>query len=162
MAAPDLLEAARPDDLRVGEQLRKRWPADLVAAATEQAALRVAAGAKTDNAADMLLTREGLEQASSDSVARHRAARFATVRDVVVDMCCGIGFDLRALAEVAHAIGVDRDEAHAICAAHNAGVQTAVADVQDLRLRRRFMRLHPVTTNTAPAVRDRSCAGRTS
>src|SRR3954454_25415661 len=34
LAAPELLEAARPDDLRVGEQLRKRWPAGLVAAAT--------------------------------------------------------------------------------------------------------------------------------
>ena len=133
LAAADLLAAARPDDLRVGEQLRKTWPADLVAAATEQAALRRVAAAKTDAAADLLLTRDGLEQASSDRVARHRATRFAGAPDVVIDMCCGVGFDLRALAEVTHAIGIDRDETHGICAAHNAGVQVAVADVRDIR-----------------------------
>jgi hypothetical protein len=134
LAAPELLAAARPDDLRVGEQLRKSWPADLVAAASEQTELRSAAAAKTDAVEDLLLTRDGLEQASSQAVARHRASRFAAVRDLVVDMCCGIGFDLRALAEVTHAVGIDRDETHAICATHNSGASTAVADVRDLRL----------------------------
>lgn len=134
LAAPELLAAAQPDDLRAGEQLRKSWPADLVAAATEQAALRRAAVAKTDAVDDLLLTRDGLEQASSQAVARHRASRFAAVRNLVVDMCCGIGFDLRALAEVTHPIGIDHEETHAICAAHNAAVPTAVADVRDLRL----------------------------
>jgi len=133
LAAPELLAAAHPDDLRVGERLREIWPADLVAAATEQAVLRRAAEAKTDATASLLLTRDGLEQASSERVARHRATRFAVVQDVVIDMCCGVGFDLRALAEVTHVIGIDHDEVHAICAAHNAGVQTAAADVRDVR-----------------------------
>jgi hypothetical protein len=110
------------------------WPADLVAAASQQAALRKEATAKTVDAAGLLLTREGLEQASSQLVARHRAARFADVDDAVLDLCCGVGFDLRALAEVTHAIGIDRDEIHAVCAAHNACAPTAVADVRDLRL----------------------------
>ncbi|HMC71415.1 MAG TPA: hypothetical protein VKJ07_19820, partial [Mycobacteriales bacterium] len=118
----------------MGEQLRKSWPADLVAAASEQSALRRAAAAKTDAVEDLLLTRDGLEQASSQAVARHRASRFAAVHDLVVDMCCGVGFDLRALAQVTRAVGVDRDETHAICAAHNAGVPTAVADVRDVHL----------------------------
>ena len=137
LAAPDLLEAARPEDLRVGERLRKQWPADLVAAASAQAALRRAAAEKTDAADGLLLTRDGLEQASGQRVARHRAARFAAAAsDVVIDLCCGVGFDLKAFADVAHAIGVDRDETHAICAAHNAGAAVAVADVRDVRLPR--------------------------
>lgn len=118
----------------MGEQLRTSWPADLVAAASEQAALRRAASAKTDDSNRLLLTRAGLEQASSDAVARHRAARIASTTDSVVDLCCGVGFDLRALAQSLSAVGIDRDETHAICAAHNADAPTAVADVRDLRL----------------------------
>jgi hypothetical protein len=45
-----------------------------------------------------------------------------------------VGFDLAALARVASCVGVDRDETHAICAAHNSGAPTVVADVRDLRL----------------------------
>lgn len=81
-----------------------------------------------------MLTRDGLEQASSEPVARHRAARFVQVDGTVVDLCCGVGFDLRALAECCHVIGVDRDETHAVCAAHNAAAATVVADVRDVRL----------------------------
>ncbi|HET6911554.1 MAG TPA: hypothetical protein VFH54_19675, partial [Mycobacteriales bacterium] len=44
------------------------------------------------------------------------------------------GFDLRALASVAHAVGIDRDETHAICAANNSGAATVVADVRDVRV----------------------------
>jgi hypothetical protein len=134
LAAPDLLQAASADDLHVGEQLRRRWPADLVAAASEQAELRERARAKTDEADRLLLTRAGLEQASSDAVARHRASRISAVGGPVVDLCCGIGFDLRALAAVAYVVGVDRDETHAVCAAHNSGAPVTVADARDVRL----------------------------
>jgi len=105
-----------------------------VAAATEQAALRRAATAKTQDVDDLLLTRAGLEQASSAAVARHRAERIAAAAESVIDLCCGIGFDLRALASLTDAVGIDRDETHAICAAHNASAPTAVADVRDVRL----------------------------
>ena len=135
LAAPDLLAAAHATDLRVGERLRQQWPAALVAAASEQAALRTSAATKTDAADGLLLTRDGLEQASSQRVARHRAARFAAdAPDVIVDLCCGVGFDLKAFADVAHAVGIDRDETHAICAAHNSGAAVAVADVRHVRL----------------------------
>jgi SAM-dependent methyltransferase len=133
LAAPELLAAASADDLRVAERLRQRWPADLVAAASEQAELRHRAAAKTDRAESLLLTRAGLEQASSDRVAAHRAQRFAEVDGSVLDLCCGVGFDLRALAAVCDAVGVDVDETSAICAAHNAGAATVVADVRDVR-----------------------------
>ena len=51
-----------------------------------------------------------------------------------MDLCCGIGSDLHALAQVAHVVGVDKDEVHAVCARHNAGAAVVVADVRDLRL----------------------------
>ena len=134
LAAPELLHAASADDLRVGEQLRRQWPADLVAAASEQAELQARARTKTNDADHLLLTRAGLEQASSDAVAQHRASRFRRLDGTVVDLCCGLGFDLRALGQVCTVIGVDVDETHAVCAAHNSGVAVAVADVHDLRL----------------------------
>ena len=90
----------------------------------------------------MLFTRDGLEQATSEPVARHRARRFATgdVSGTVLDLCCGIGGDLVALgAVVPRIVGVDRDEVHALMARHNTTsydveARTVVADVTDLRL----------------------------
>ncbi|HET6908405.1 MAG TPA: hypothetical protein VFH54_03620, partial [Mycobacteriales bacterium] len=134
LAAPELLAAADPTSLRVAEELRRQWPSDLVAAASEQADLRQRALRKTEDVKGLLLTRAGLEQASTRAVANHRATRFADIGGTVIDFCCGVGFDLRALASVAHAVGIDRDETHAICAANNSGAATVVADVRDVRV----------------------------
>jgi hypothetical protein len=122
--------------------LRQVWPADLVAAASEQAELRGRAAAKFTRAASMLFTRDGLEQATAEEVAHHRATRFAGVAGVLLDLCCGVGGDLVALAAAVDGpvIGVDRDELHAICARHNAraygadAVAVVVADVTDIRV----------------------------
>jgi hypothetical protein len=133
VAAPDLLAAVVPGDLRVAESLRKRWPADLVAAATEQAALRTRASERLRDADAMLLTAAGLAQATSTVVAAHRAARVAAAATSIVDLCCGLGSDLREfVASGLHAVGVDRDEAHAWCARYNSGAPAAVADVRDV------------------------------
>jgi SAM-dependent methyltransferase len=124
--------------------LRRDWPADLVAAASQQAELRLRAADKFSRAASMLLTRDGLEQSTSEDVARHRARRFAGLTGAVLDLCCGIGGDLASIGSVVdgRVIGVDRDEVHAICARHNARVSAAVntdvvvADVADVRVQR--------------------------
>ena len=81
----------------------------------------------------MFFTREGLEQASSELVARHRAGRVAPGR--VVDLCCGIGGDLLALGDGRETCGVDRDPVHAAMAEHNASVYgvAAAARVEDVR-----------------------------
>jgi hypothetical protein len=129
-----VLAAASPSDLRVAERLRLTWPVDLVAAASEQADLRVRAAAKFADPSGLLLTRAGLEQATSESVAQHRSGRFAGLDGYVVDLCCGIGGDLRVLASVGDVLGVDRDETHAVCARHNSGRPVVVADVVDVRL----------------------------
>ncbi len=86
--------------LALSQSLRGRYPADLVAAALTQQALRVAGRAKFSQADRMLFARAGLEQASSELTARHAAARFRAADGVRVaaDLCCGIGGNLVALA----------------------------------------------------------------
>ena len=134
-AAPELLDAAVPGDLRVATSLREEWPADLVAAATSQAELRGRAAGRLRDADSMMLTAAGLEQATSSVVASHRARRIAAATSSIVDLCCGIGSDLRELvAAGVRAVGVDRDETHAWCARYNSGAPVVVADVRDVRL----------------------------
>lgn len=102
--------------------------------------LRLKAAEKFRAGETMLFTRAGLEQATAEPVARHRARRFAGVTGPVVDLCCGIGGDLAAIGAVTDAvIGIDRDEVHALLARHNAAANgvsatVAVADVTQLRL----------------------------
>jgi hypothetical protein len=134
--------AAEPEagGLALAVRLRREYPADLVAAATAQHELRLAARPKFSRAADMLFTRAGYEQSSSEPIARYRAERFGDARRVA-DLCCGIGGDLLALAAGREALAVDRDEVHARLALHNAAVYgvagnvvAVVADVRDVSL----------------------------
>jgi len=111
-----LLEAATlaPDEaayLKAHERLRKRYPADLAQAAIETVLLRRKAARKFAHPEGMFFTRDALEQATTEPLARYRAARFAGL-GVVADLCCGIGGDALALARVAHVIAVDRDPLH--------------------------------------------------
>jgi hypothetical protein len=137
------IAAAHPGDLpglAEATALRRAYPADLVAAAMAQHELRLTARAKFSRAMDMVFTRGGYEQSTSEPVAWHRARRFAgTAR--VADLCCGIGGDVIALAAGREVLAVDRDPVHARLAEHNAGVYgvagnvTAhVADVRDADL----------------------------
>jgi hypothetical protein len=138
-----LLAAERVTDettLRLSERLRARFPAALVADGLTLQRLRDRAAAKFSRAQDMVLTRDGLEQASGEAVARHRAARLAGAGPVA-DLCCGIGGDLVALAARGPVLGVDRDPLHAWMAGHNAAVygvaeqvRTEVADVRAVDL----------------------------
>lgn len=106
----------------VSEALRAEYPAELVAAALTQQALRVAGRAKFSAADRMLFTRAGLEQASSELTAGHAAQRFAGAR-VVADLCCGIGGNLVALANAdLLTVGVDRDPVSLEFARHNVAV----------------------------------------
>src|SRR5262245_37445287 len=94
VAAADLDTAPA---LRVAERLRRKYPPELVAAAMAQHQLRLAARTKFTRGLQMLFTRAGLEQASAEVIARHRALRYSDV-DRVADLCTGIGGDLIALA----------------------------------------------------------------
>jgi SAM-dependent methyltransferase len=143
-AGRELLARLTVDDgrsaLAVATSLRREYPASLVAAATAQHELRLAARAKFVRAMEMLFTRAGYEQSSSETIARYRAGRFGDARRIA-DLCCGIGGDLLALASGRDVLAVDLDEMHARLARHNAGVYGAaenvravVADVRDLTL----------------------------
>jgi SAM-dependent methyltransferase len=122
----------------LAERLRRRYPPSLVAAAITQARLRERASAKFgDQARGMFFTPEGLEQSTRATVARHRAARFAGSGSVV-DLCCGIGGDLQALApQVTSLVGVERDALTATVAEANTrdlGVRIAQADAETFPL----------------------------
>lgn len=127
--------------LSLAKELRGSYPPELIAAALTQRALRTAARQKFSRADDMLFTRPGLEQASSELTAEHSARRFAGDH-VVADLCCGIGGNLIALAATARrVVAVDADRDTLRYAGHNAAVhgltsQVALvcADVRDFRL----------------------------
>ncbi len=133
-------EVTPETELRVAGALRRDYPAELVTAALAQHELRHRGAGKFTRAHRMYFTRAGLEQATAEVIARHRAARFAgTLR--VADLCCGIGGDLIALAAGREVVAVDRDPLHLRMAALNAevyGVGDAVthvhADVRDVDL----------------------------
>jgi hypothetical protein len=127
------------EELAVGERLRARYPAGLVAAVLAQHELRLKAREKFSQPERMLFTRAGLEQSSSELVARHRAARYQSFT-LVADLCTGIGGDLASLARGRAALAVDLDPVHLRMALRNARalgvgeVAGACADVRDLRL----------------------------
>jgi SAM-dependent methyltransferase len=127
-------------ELRAGAELRARYPADLVVDALAQHELRLRAQPKFGRAGDMFFTRAGLEQASSELVARHRAHRYADAARVA-DLCCGIGGDAISLARGHRVLAVDRDALHMRMARANAEVygvagnlDEAEADVRDVDL----------------------------
>lgn len=118
IAAADPSESA----LAIGTRLRRTHDADLVAAATEQVRLRRKARAKFgDDAERMYFTAEALEQATRRAVADHRAQRARRHGvDSAIDLTCGIGGDLIALAHAGiGATGVDLDDVRTAIAAEN-------------------------------------------
>lgn len=109
-------------DLGLGTRLRKTYQPGLVAAAVTQNHLRGKARAKFgDDAARMYFTHDALEQSTRMSVASHRASRLAASEATsVVDLGCGIGGDLVALARAGLQVrGIEKDPVRAAIAAAN-------------------------------------------
>jgi predicted RNA methylase len=129
--------------LQASIRLRREASPEQVAVALTQASLRRRAVPKFgDLARRMYFTPDGLEQATRLVVAEHRAARLAAARtDSVVDLGCGIGGDLVAIADAGvTAAGVDLDPirvevARANLAALGLGGAVMVADATTLDLR---------------------------
>jgi SAM-dependent methyltransferase len=123
------------------EALRKRHPSEPAKAAIETAILRRKAREKFADAGSMYFTREALEQATNEAVARHRAARFAGY-ERVADLCCGVGGDALALAATGLTVeAVDNDplrvamtEANAAALGLSDRVQCHVGDALTLPL----------------------------
>ncbi|MBA4066803.1 MAG: SAM-dependent methyltransferase [Isosphaera sp.] len=120
LAAAAALAPTEAAFLACFEKLRKRHPDALAKAALETVLLRGRAGAKFTAADRMYFTREALEQASGEAVARHRAARFVPF-DTVADLCCGVGGDALTFAAAGPAVhAVEHDPLRAAMAAANA------------------------------------------
>lgn len=94
----------------VGPELA-RW-------AFEQWSLRASGSRKFVLAPQMLFVREALEQATHENVAGYHASRFPE-GELVVDLTCGIGADLLAIASRGPALGLDLDAERVTCAQHN-------------------------------------------
>lgn len=120
-------------------QLRQRWTPAQSAAIVEQAQLQIAARRKFRLADQMRFTRQGLQQATAETVAAYKASQIPAGR-AVVDLCCGLGGDLIALAAAHRVEGVERDPLTAALARHNlevhgraAVVHCSPAGMMDLR-----------------------------
>ncbi|TWT31588.1 class I SAM-dependent methyltransferase [Blastopirellula retiformator] len=85
---------------------------------SEQLELRQRGKAKFSRAEQMFFTRVGLEQATDEAIAAYKATRFGATTKVV-DLCCGVGGDLLAIADGRTAVGVDLSPQLAILAAAN-------------------------------------------
>jgi len=111
--------------------LRRTFSSELAAAAVELVRLRRHAAKKFSRAEQMYFTREALEQASGELVARHRVARYRPLSSPVIDVCCSIGGDTLELAQVGLALqGYDIDSLRIAMAEANAeayGVQQRVS-----------------------------------
>jgi SAM-dependent methyltransferase len=90
------------------QTLNRSYSADLAQAALETAILRREAASKFSYADRMYLTREALEQASSEVISHYRAERYKTL-DRIVDLGCSIGSDTFALAQYSPTLGLDKD-----------------------------------------------------
>lgn len=128
-ALADLATCGDPPESQV-PRLRKRFTATQTHVLVEQTLLRRRAVDKYSTPDPLLFTPVGLEQATDEWVARYKAARFPA-QVPVVDLCCGIGGDLRALAERGLAVGVDRDPLVAAFARHNTGCDVQSIDVAE-------------------------------
>ena len=124
-SADEAIGAAAGDPVAAAEILRRGFPAlepALASAALEQAELRRLARHRYGiDANALLLTRDGLEQATRPEVAAHRAAQLRTAgANRVLDLTGGLGFDASALAAAGLEVTtVESDDVTAVFLAHN-------------------------------------------
>lgn len=120
------LRDAGEAELALQKRLRDMYPPELVRAAITLHELRRKARLKFTRADDMWLDRVGLEQATSETVARYKARRF---QGWVTDLCCGIGGDAVALAERSAVVAVDLNPAACLRTRYNAEAYGVAAQV---------------------------------
>jgi hypothetical protein len=124
------LATASNDPLHGATALRRGLSPERARLVAEQAALRRRARAKFSLADRMFFTARGLEQATGDVVARHKAMRFPSGQSIF-DLCSGIGGDLAALTVCGPTTGFDRDPVLAILAEANGRVAREESPTRD-------------------------------
>lgn len=123
--SPDLftaMESATGTELRIQQLLRQKYPAELVRLGLELVLNRKRAEGKLSYADQLWLTRQSLEQATSQQVANHKAKRFAEHGSQVWDLCSGMGIDAIALAKHCQVHACDLDPVLLQLASWNAAV----------------------------------------
>lgn len=142
-AAQEAAAALAGQDLGPGRtlarlaELRRLFGPEQAGALLSLARLRLRAAAKFPHAERMFFTGPALEQATAWPVALHRAARLDAATQGVdgpfLDLGCGIGGDLLALAQHRPVVGYERDPVRLAFARANA-VALGVGERVSLRL----------------------------
>jgi hypothetical protein len=123
-------------------RLRRTLDAATASAALEVAQARRSLRGRIDAWATHWCDREGAAQASDDASARWKAERFRGTGPMI-DLCCGTGADLAAIAQATSARGVDLRPERAWMAGRNATVPTSVDDVNTLAFDERIAHIDP-------------------
>jgi hypothetical protein len=126
--------AIDPADPAAVARLRRRFDADLVAAALELALGRRKAAGRFEGAERLWCDAQGVEQASGTLVARWKATRIRErlgAGAAILDVCSGIGGDAIELARAGLAVrAIDLDPRRAWMTARNAGCHAEVGDAE--------------------------------
>jgi SAM-dependent methyltransferase len=151
-AANELHDVALDGDHLPGvlNQLRRHFSADQAGALVSLARLRRRAATKFPHAKRLFFTAEALEQATATEVAQHHAAWLDhhAPQGIVLDLGCGIGGDLLALAQRRRVVAYELDPVRAAFAEANAAVM-GVADHVEVRTRDWVADLHAGLLPTA-------------
>lgn len=127
------LASGDPTDVGLIARLRKQWSAEEVRAAVELTRARAKARSKFVDGERWLADVDGVEQATDDRLAHYKAQRFRDAGvPAIVDLCSGIGADLRALGRVAPTVGFELDSVRAWMAEVNSEQPCRVCDVVTL------------------------------
>lgn len=133
-----------PSSVQDIARLRKKASAELATTAIDLARARKKLAVKWPRHAEVMVAdSDGVEQMSSQAVARFKAARFHAGDDVI-DLCCGAGGDAMALVERGCAvIGVDRSLLRSWMTQQNAGCETIVSNAEDVDVMGRWVHIDP-------------------
>ena len=112
-------------------RLRAHTSLERAAALFEIVSVRHKATTKFHDGHQLWFTQTGLEQASHERVAQHRAQQLAGATHIV-DMCCGCGGDLLAFGDHTRTTGIDLDAGRVALARANLRQRDLTARVQVL------------------------------
>lgn len=139
-AASPYLERATEEScdlVRLTRSLRQVLTAERVNLILEQVSLRRQAREKFSLASEMFLLRKLLEQSTEERIAVYKAIRFPT-KELVADLCCGLGGDMIGLGSRGPVLGIDCNPAATVLAAANSRIYghdlaaTKVGTVEEL------------------------------
>jgi len=143
----DIVWQSTGNELAMQTQLRREFSDRLVRGAFALCELRRRGITKFTRAQEMWFDRQGLEQATSEPVARHKAGRFS---GEVLDLCSGIGGDCLALAQGCNVRAVDMNPVAGLRTQWNAEaygvashVSTECADVTAIDHRTTLVHIDP-------------------